>query len=146
MAPLYEMKREKASIDCRLLSAMGPAYRAPQSLQGKRREESWNLTNSLSLRASAHTGVAISRLGVQFLVDEFRKMAQKKGRLYDDGLPGIRWRLPHQRARWFAMTRSNGPTNSNFSVSHGKRGAGFSFRFTNSAVSAGCVLDRGQEM
>ena len=31
--------------------------------------------NSRSLRASAHTGVAISRKEVQFLVDEFREMA-----------------------------------------------------------------------
>ena len=35
------------------------------------------LSNSRSLRASDHTGVAISWIGVQFLVDEFRKTAQK---------------------------------------------------------------------
>ena len=31
--------------------------------------------NSRSLRASAHTGVAISRKEVQFLMDEFQEMA-----------------------------------------------------------------------
>ena len=31
--------------------------------------------NSRSLRASAHTGVAISRIEAQFLVDEFRETA-----------------------------------------------------------------------
>ena len=28
----------------------------------------------------------------------------KKDNLYDDRLPEIRWRFPHQRARWFGMT------------------------------------------
>ena len=49
------------------------------------------------------TGVAISWLEVQFLVDKFRKTVQKNA-LYDDRLPEIRWRFPHQRARWFGMT------------------------------------------
>ena len=39
--------------------------------------------NSRSLRASAHTGVAISRIEAQFLMDEFRETVQKNG-LYDD--------------------------------------------------------------
>ena len=76
----------------------------------------WNLANSVSLRASAHTGVAISRIEVPFFdntqADSVKRY--KKNSLYDDGLPGIRWRLPHQRARWFAMTRSDGTTNSQF--------------------------------
>ena len=70
--------------------------------------------NSRSLRASAHTGVAISRIEAQFLVDEFRETAGENS-LYDDRLPGIRWRFPHQCAHWFGMTRSNGPSNSNLS-------------------------------
>ena len=41
------------------------------------------LPTSRSLRASDHTGVAISRLGVPLLVDEFRKAVQKNG-LHDD--------------------------------------------------------------
>ena len=41
------------------------------------------LPTSLSLRASAHTGVAISRIEAQFLMDEFRETVQKNG-LYDD--------------------------------------------------------------
>ena len=66
----------------------------------------WNLANSRSLRASVHTGVAIPRLDVPLLVDKFRKTVQKDG-LYDDGLPIIRWRFPHQSADWFGMTRSD---------------------------------------
>ena len=61
------------------------------------------VSSFLSLRASAHTGVAIPRIDVPPLVEEFQKTAQKNG-LYDDMQPEIRWRLPHQRARWFAMT------------------------------------------
>ena len=30
-------------------------------------------------------------------------MVQKSG-MYDDRLPGIRWRFPHQCAHWFGMT------------------------------------------
>ena len=56
----------------------------------------------MSLRASSQTGVAISWL-VEFLVDEFRKTAQKNG-LYDDMPLGIRWRFPHQCAHWFGIT------------------------------------------
>ena len=48
-------------------------------------------------------GVAISWIGVQFLVDECQKTVQKNG-LYDDGLPEIRWRFPHQSEDWFGMT------------------------------------------
>ena len=40
--------------------------------------------NFWSLRASAHTGVAIPRLEVLLFVDEFQKTVQKNG-LYDDG-------------------------------------------------------------
>ena len=40
--------------------------------------------------------------------------------VYDVPDSGIRWRLPHQRARWFAMTRSDGPSNSNLSDRQGK--------------------------
>ena len=29
---------------------------------------------------------------------------RKKDSLYDDGLPGIRWRFPHQFENWFGMT------------------------------------------
>ena len=65
------------------------------------------LSNSRSLRASDHTGVAIPRIDVPLLVDKFQKTSQKNG-LYDDRLPGIRWRFPHQRARWFGMTCSDG--------------------------------------
>ena len=61
------------------------------------------------------SGVAISRIEVPFFdntpADSVKRY--KKNSLHDDGLPGIRWRLPHQRARWFAMTRSDGPSNSN---------------------------------
>ena len=35
---------------------------------------------------------------------------------YDVLGPGIRWRLPMKPARWFAMTRSDGPPNSNLSA------------------------------
>ena len=35
----------------------------------------WKLSNSQSLRTSAHTGVAIPRIEVPFLVNEFREMA-----------------------------------------------------------------------
>ena len=31
------------------------------------------------------------------------EMVQKSG-MYDDGLPIIRWRFPHQCAHWFGMT------------------------------------------
>ena len=31
------------------------------------------------------------------------EMVQKSG-MYDDRLPGIRWRFPHQCAHWFGMT------------------------------------------
>ena len=54
-----------------------------------------NLPNSRSLRASVHTGVAISWIGVQFLVKEFLEMAGYNS-LYDDRSSGIRWRFPHQ--------------------------------------------------
>ena len=64
---------------------------------------------------SVRTGVAIPRLDVPLLVDKFRKTVQKNG-LYDDGLPIIRWRFPHQCAHWFGMTCSDGPTNSNLPV------------------------------
>ena len=73
------------------------------------------LPTSLSLRASAHTGVAISRIEAQFLMDEFRETVQKNG-LYDDRQPEIRWRFPHQCAHWFGMTRSDDAANSNLSV------------------------------
>ena len=49
------------------------------------------------------TGVAIPRIEVPLLVEEFQKTAQKNG-LYDDRLPEIRWRFPHQSADWFGMT------------------------------------------
>ena len=42
------------------------------------------------------------------------EMVQKSG-MYDDRLPGIRWRFPHQCAHWFGMTCSDGPPNSNLS-------------------------------
>ena len=61
------------------------------------------LSNFQSLRASAHTGVAIPRIDVPPLVEELQKTAQKNG-LYDDRLPEIRWRFPHQSADWFGMT------------------------------------------
>ena len=72
------------------------------------------LSNSRSLRASAHPGVAIPRIDVPLLVDKFQKTSQKNG-LYDDKLPGIRWRFPHQFENWFGMTRSDDAPNSNFS-------------------------------
>ena len=66
----------------------------------------WNLSNSRSLRASDHTGVAISRIEAPFLdniqVDSGKQ--HKKNGMYDDGLSGIRWRFPHQFANWFGMT------------------------------------------
>ena len=40
------------------------------------------------------------------------EMVQKSG-MYDDGLPIIRWRFPLKPARWFGMTRSDGPPNFN---------------------------------
>ena len=43
------------------------------------------------------------RLPYAPLVEEFQKTAQKNG-LYDDRLPEIRWRFPHQCAHWFGMT------------------------------------------
>ena len=61
------------------------------------------VSNFLSLRASAHTGVAIPRIDVPPLVEEFQKTAQKNG-LYDDRMPEIRRRFPHQSADWFGMT------------------------------------------
>ena len=64
------------------------------------------LSNSRSLRASDHTGVAISRIEAPFLdniqVDSGKQ--HKKNGMYDDGLSGIRWRFPHQFANWFGMT------------------------------------------
>ena len=53
-----------------------------------------------SLRTSPQTGVAISRIEVSLLVEKFRKTVQKNG-LYDDRLPEIRWRFPHQCEHWF---------------------------------------------
>ena len=64
------------------------------------------LPTSLSLRASAHTGVAISRIEVLFLDNtqvNFGKWNKKNG-LYDDKLPEIRWRFPRQCAHWLGMT------------------------------------------
>ena len=49
-------------------------------------------------------GVAISWINVLLLMDEFQKTVQKNG-LYDDRLPGIRGRFPHQFENWFGMTR-----------------------------------------
>ena len=40
----------------------------------------------------------------------------KKDNLYDDRLPGIRWRFPHQCAHWFGMTRSDDAPNSKFTA------------------------------
>ena len=39
----------------------------------------------------------------QSFTGRFREIVQKNS-LYDDGLPGIRWRFPHQCAHWFGMT------------------------------------------
>ena len=71
--------------------------------QKKDKLEFVGLSNSRSLRASAHTGVAIPRIDVPPLVEEFQKTAQKNG-LYDDRMPEIRRRFPHQSADWFGMT------------------------------------------
>ena len=51
--------------------------------------------NSRSLRASSQTGVAIPRIDVPLLMDEFRKTVQKNG-LYDDKQLEIRRRFPGQ--------------------------------------------------
>ena len=70
----------------------------------------WNLTG---YRIPGHCepvrfpGVAIPRIDVPLLVDKFQKTSQKNG-LYDDRLPEIRWGFPHQCARWFGMTCSDG--------------------------------------
>ena len=90
-------------------------YSGPERRSGKRRFairfhkhtdklEFGGLSNSRSLRTSPQIGVAISWIGVQFLVEEFRKTAGKNG-LYDDRSLVIRWRFPHQCAHWFGMTR-----------------------------------------
>ena len=52
------------------------------------------------------TGVAISRIDASLFDDRQPDSGKryKKNRLYDDGLPGIRWRFPHQCAHWFGMT------------------------------------------
>ena len=47
--------------------------------------------------------MAIHRIDVPPLVEEFQKTAQKNG-LYDDRMPEIRRRFPHQSADWFGMT------------------------------------------
>ena len=62
--------------------------------------------NSRSLRASAHTGVAISRIEAPFLdnIQVDSEKQHKKNGLYDDGLSEIRWRFPHQCEHWFGMT------------------------------------------
>ena len=43
----------------------------------------------------------------QSFTGKFREIVQKNS-LYDDGLPGIRWRFPHQSEDWFGMTRCSG--------------------------------------
>ena len=48
----------------------------------------------------------------QSFTGRFRIIVQKNS-LYDDGLPEIRWRFPHQSEDWFGMTGSDGPLNSN---------------------------------
>ena len=62
--------------------------------------------NSRSLRTSPQTGVAIPRIEAPFL-DNIQADSGKRVKgnvLYDDKIPGIRWRFPHQFANWFGMT------------------------------------------
>ena len=89
-----------------------------------------NLSNFRSLRTRisshcdkvAHTGVAISRIEVPFFDNTKADSVKwyKKNGLYDDRIPRIRWRFPHQCEHWFGMTvlfdTLLSSTNSNLSV------------------------------
>ena len=102
--------------------ASGPAVKLTEE-KGQHGGCPWSLSKNRSLRTSPQTGVAIPRLDVPLFVDKFRKTVQKNG-LYDDGLPIIRWRFPHQCAHWFGMTCSDGPTNSNLPATERYRAGG----------------------
>ena len=60
------------------------------------------------------SGVAISRIEVPFFDNTWSDSGKwYKNSLYDDGLPEIRWRFPHQSEDWFGMTCSDDASNSN---------------------------------